>query len=185
MTGPLYVFLSEHFTDPGFFFLVVVIAPFVEEAAKAFSARVGMRVTRLRVDGLVFGAAAGLGFSATENLFQGLTVLATGLGASASLLVIAIRSFSSSLLHASATGVTGYGLARGWLSGRRYAFLPYYLVAVGMHATYNFLASFGQTFSQYGDLGAYVSFAAALVFAITAVTILRYALANRRPTPAG
>lgn len=182
--GPLYVFLSQHFTDPETIFLVVVLAPFVEEAAKAISARTGKPVARARVDGLVFGAAAGLGFSATENLFNGLSVLTVaGGGASASLAVIAIRSFSSSLLHASATAVTGYGLATGWLSGRRYAFVPYYLVAVTMHATYNFLASFGETFTQYGDLGTFVGFGAAIMFAVVAVTLVRYKLAYRRPAP--
>ncbi len=182
--GPLYVFLSQHFTDPETIFLVVVVAPFVEEAAKAVSARGGKPAIRVRVDGLVFGAAAGLGFSATENLFNGLQILTiAGGGAPASLLVIATRSFSASLLHASATAVTGYGLATGWLSGHRYAFLPYYLVAVTMHATYNFLASFGETFTQYGDLGTYVGFGAAVVFAVTAVTLVRFKLAYRRPTP--
>lgn len=183
--GPLYVFLSEHFTDPETIFLVVVVAPFVEEAAKAVSARAGKPATRVRVDGLVFGAAAGLGFSATENLFNGLSVLTSaGGGASASLAVIAIRSFSSSFLHASATAVTGYGLATGWLTRRRYAALPYYFVAVAMHATFNFLASFGETFTQYGDFGALVGFAAAVVFAVVAVTIVRYTLATRRAVPA-
>ncbi|HLE54416.1 MAG TPA: PrsW family intramembrane metalloprotease [Thermoplasmata archaeon] len=182
--GPLYVFLSKHFTDPETIFLVVVLAPFVEEAAKAVSARVGKPVARARVDGLVFGAAAGLGFSATENLLNGLKVLTeAGGSASAFLAVIVIRSFSASLLHASATAVTGYGLATGWLTRRPYAFLPYYLVAVTMHATYNFLASFGETFTQYGDLGTLVGFGAAVLFAVVAVTLVRYKLAYRRPTP--
>ncbi len=182
--GPLYLWLSRRFADPETFFLVVVLAPFVEEAAKALSARAGKPVTRARVDGLVFGAAAGLGFSATENLLNGLQVLLEAGGTPVeSLMVIALRSFSSSLLHASATAVTGYGLAGGWLTRRPYAFLPYYLVAVAMHATYNFLASFGETFTQYGNLGTLMGFAAAVLFAVVAVTIVRYKLASHAPTP--
>ncbi len=183
-TGPLYVFLSRNFSNPETVFLVVVVAPFVEEAAKAVSARAGKPVTRVRLDGLVFGAAAGLGFSATENLFNGLQVLLQPGGSTADFLaVVAVRSLSASLLHASATAVTGYGLASGWLTGRAYTFLPYYLVAVTMHATYNFLASFGETFTQYGNLGTLVGFAAAVVFAVVAVSLVRYKLAGRPPAP--
>ncbi len=182
--GPLYVFLSRNFANPETVFLVIVVAPFVEEGAKALSARAGIPVARARLDGLVFGAAAGLGFSATENLFNGLQVFTEPGGSTAAFLgVIAIRSFSASLLHASATAVTGYGLASVWLTGRPYTFLPYYLVAVTMHATYNFLASFGETFTQYGNLGTLVGFAAAVVFAVVAVTFVRYKLADRTPAP--
>lgn len=177
---PLYLFLSRRFAYPSDVLAVLVVAPVVEEAAKALGARAGQPAVRVKVDGIVFGAAAGLGFSATENLFYGLA------HPGEALLVIAIRSFSSSFLHASATGVTGYGLAAGWLSDRTWAFLPYYLLAVLMHATFNALASFGELYStQYGDLGTYVGFAAAVLFAVAAVTVVRYKLASRPLTVTG
>lgn len=180
-SGPLYRFLSQRFANPELVFGVLVIAPFVEEAAKGLGASAGRRFVRFPADGLVYGAAAGLGFSATENLFYGLSSVGA-LGASGSLLLIAVRSFSSSLLHASSTAVTGYGLAKGWLSLRRFAFVPFYLLAVSMHATFNFLASFGELYAlQVGEIGYALGFIAAVVFAVVAVSIIRLKLARPRP----
>lgn len=177
---PLYVFLSKHFSDPSVVIAVLIAAPLVEEAAKALSVVPARPVIRSRADGIVFGATAGLGFSATENLFYGYLGVVGNLDVYSVLALIAIRSFSSSLLHASSTAVSGFGLAGGWLKNRRWAFVPYYLVAVAMHATFNFLASFGDLYSnQYGDVGVYVGFAAAVLFAVTAVTVVRYKLAPR------
>lgn len=177
----LTVFLAKHFSDVPTVIAVLIAAPVVEEAAKAVGVFAGRPAVRTRADGIVFGAAAGLGFSATENLFYGLLgIQQAGLDVVGTLILIAIRSFSSSLLHASSTSVTGFGLAGGWLTHRRWAFLPYYLVAVAMHATFNFLASFGDLYSsQYGDLGVYAGFGAAVLFAVTAVTVVRYKLAQR------
>lgn len=185
--GPVYEFLSRRFGDPETALAVVaalVVAPLAEEAAKAVSVRTGRRHSETIVDGLVYGAAAGLGFSATENLFYGVAYLAQ-LGASGSILLIVFRSFSSSLLHASATAVTGYGMAKGWHTMRRWAFLPFYFVAVLMHATFNFLSTFGVLYSaQVGEAAYLIGFAATLVFAVTAVTIVRFKLARQR-SPAG
>jgi RsiW-degrading membrane proteinase PrsW (M82 family) len=183
---PLYVFLSEHFQDPSAIIAILMVAPLVEEASKAVGAHVGKRAVRVRIDGLVYGAAAGLGFSATENLFYGIEgIQKLGFDLVGSIVYIAIRSFSSSLLHASSTAVTGYGLATGWLTSRRWAFLPYYLVAVTMHAAFNALASFGQLYlTQFGDAGIYVGFATAVIFAITALSLVRYKLVARSPAPA-
>lgn len=177
---PLYVFLSKRFTDPATVIAVLIAAPLVEEGAKGLSVFPARRVIHSRADGIVFGATAGLGFSATENLLYGLLGVQGNLDLTSVLVLIAIRSFSSSLLHASSTSVTGFGLAGGWLTHRRWAFFPYYVIAVVMHATFNFLASFGELYSnQYGDVGVYAGFAAAVLFAVTAVTIVRYKLAQR------
>lgn len=181
---PLTMLLSKHFSNPEWFISVVLVAPFVEEAAKGLSTNTGRKATRAIVDGLVFGAAAGLGFSATENLFYGLSVI-PGAGSPVDpLVLIAIRSFSSSLLHASASAVLGYGLAKGWLLYRSGAFVPFYLVAVAMHATFNFLDSLSQLYSdQIGDTWILVGFAAAILLAVTAVSLVRFALRYRRPSP--
>lgn len=179
--GPLRDVLTERFgfLDPEMILAVLVVAPLVEEAAKALGVRAGRRYTDVRVDGLVYGAAAGLGFSATENLLYGIVALIES-GASASLLVIAFRSFSSSFLHASATAVTGYGVAKGWLTRRWSAVLPFYFVAVLMHAIFNFLASFGELYAQeVGDIAHVIGFTAAVAFAVVAVTVVRLKLASR------
>ena len=75
----------------------------------------------------------------------------------------------------------GYGLAKSWLSGRTWAFLPFYLIAVTMHAIFNLLASLGQSYAtQYGELGETIGFAAAVTFALIAITLVRFKLAGPR-----
>jgi len=181
---PLYVFLAERFANPETIVGVLIVAPLVEEAAKAIGVMAGRRHTEVRTDGLLYGAASGLGFSATENLFYGLATL-LAYGASASFVVILFRSFSSSLLHASSTAATGYGLAGRWLTGLSSAFLPYYLLAVLMHATFNFLASFGELYSdRWGETSYLFGFVATVAFAVIAVTVVRYKLASQRPAAA-
>ena len=181
---PLYQVLSR-FANPETIVAVLIVAPFVEEAAKGLGVRSGRAYTEDRVDGLVYGAAAGLGFSATENLFYGLAVISE-VGASGSLVLIAVRSFSSSFLHASATAVLGYGLATSWLGHRAVLAVPFYLVAVLMHGTFNFLASLGEIYAPvYGDWSSLLGFGAAAVFAIVAITVVRLKLAGPRANVAG
>ncbi len=184
---PLYSYLASRFTniEPATVFGFLVAAPLIEEASKALGVRSARRQINAATDGIVYGATAGLGFSAMENLLYGVTVYLTliqqGLNPSGSLLVIALRSFSSSLLHASSTATTGFGLAKGWLLNRKYVFVPFYLIAVAMHATFNFLSDLGYLYpNQLGGLLDYVGFIAAVVFAITAVTLIRLKLSGRR-----
>ncbi len=180
--GSVNDFFARRFTDPTIAIGALVVAPIAEEAAKGLGVQAGRPETQALLDGLVYGAAAGLGFSATENLLYGVEALVNpNGGASASLLVIAIRSFSSSFLHASSTAVLGYGIAKTWLTRRTWAFLPFYIVAVTMHATFNFLTSLGQLYAtQYGAVGETIGFAAAVGFALVAMTIVRLKLAGAR-----
>jgi len=59
----------------------IIIAPFVEELVKPFAlrTRIVKREIKELEDGLIYGAVAGLGFSATENLFYGYSFLSEGL----------------------------------------------------------------------------------------------------------
>ncbi len=186
--GPLYSYLASHFPmDPTVVFGFLVAAPFVEEASKGLGVRTARPNIRAGSDGLVYGAAVGFGFSAMENLLYGLSTWALltqqGVDPSASLLVIVVRSFSSSLFHASASAAVGYGLAKTWLSGRRYAYLPFYFLAVLMHATFNFTSNLSSLYpGSLGGLVDYVAFFAAVIFAVIAITIVRFKLASRRPT---
>ena len=120
--APLYVYLAR-VGDPQALVLALVVAPFAEELAKGLGARSARRRMREPEDGLVYGAAAGLGFSATENLLYGGAALIE-FGVATSIAVIAIRSVSSSLLHGSATSVFGYGIAKHHLWPSRYSYLP-------------------------------------------------------------
>src|SRR6266571_456727 len=140
--GSVNDFFARRFTDPTIAIGALVVAPIAEEAAKGLGVQAGRPETQALLDGLVYGAAAGLGFS---------------------------------------TAVLGYGIAKTWLTRRTWAFLPFYIVAVTMHATFNFLTSLGQLYAtQYGEVGETIGFAAAVGFALVAMTIVRLKLAGAR-----
>lgn len=118
---------------------LVVVAPLVEESSKGL----GLGLQRRRIleieDGIVYGAAIGLGFAATENLLYGLQALDDS-GLEAASLTIAFRVLSSVLLHAGSTALLGYGYARMLLRRQGpIALAPFYVLAVLQHALYNFL----------------------------------------------
>jgi RsiW-degrading membrane proteinase PrsW (M82 family) len=125
---------------PEFLILALLIAPFVEEGIKGLGV-VGMRGRIQYVaDGMVLGAAVGLGFGFMENLLYGLSALAAGLAVAVT--TIAIRSLSSMLIHASATSITGYGVGVNLeRKGQGHALAGSYLTAVGIHGSYNALVS--------------------------------------------
>jgi protease PrsW len=147
--------------------MVIVIAPVVEEFAKPLI--IGARSVRSQLkeleDGLIYGAAAGLGFSATENLFYGLDYINQDI--STFLILIALRSFGACLLHASATSLTGYGYGKKIL--RRTSLLlvlPYYGLAVVMHSFYNFAVSLDIT-------GIAIGLVVAFLFVGLTITLVR------------
>ncbi len=123
-----------------FLVLALLIAPFVEEGIKGLGVY-GMRGRIQYVaDGMVLGAAVGLGFGFMENLLYGISALATGIAVAVT--TIAIRSLSSMLIHASATSITGYGVGVNLeRRGQGHALAGSYLTAVGMHSSYNALVS--------------------------------------------
>ncbi len=142
---------------------LVLIAPLVEELAKGL----GLGLVRRRIleieDGIVYGAAIGLGFAATENLLYGLQALRDS-GLEQASLTIAFRVLSSVLLHAGSTALLGYGYARMLLRRQGLAALvPYYLLAVLQHALYNFLV--GPQFL--------IGFSAAVVMVVIVTGLLR------------
>lgn len=151
--------------------LACVIAPFVEEATKALGVFRVRRIMSELEDGLVYGAAVGLGFAATENLiYEGNAYLADGAGAFIATTIV--RSLSSALLHAGATSVMGLGVARAALQGR--SSFPHYLGAVTMHALFNLGASLGILYE--GDIGevAYlIGLVVAFVIAISGISMVR------------
>ncbi len=155
-------------------FLVIVIAPLVEEVAKGLGVLTAQHEITEAEDGLVYGASAGLGFAATENLLYGAIAYGVG-GLSASLLVIAVRSVSSALLHAGASSVMGYGIGRNIVSNGLYSVLPFYLLAVLMHAAFNFIASLQDIFEGevFGVSFAVLTLFIAVAFAVAVITIVR------------
>lgn len=147
--------------------MVTVIAPIVEEFTKPLALR--LRTVKKELDeledGLIYGAVAGLGFSATENLLYGWSFLEVSL--LYFLVLIAIRSFGACLLHASATAWTGYGYGKYIMNHTTILrVIPYFLLAIVVHALYNTLLSF--------DIyGAAVGLFTALMVSLVTITIVR------------
>lgn len=151
--------------------LAVVIAPLVEELTKSMGVLRYRRFISDIEDGLVFGAAAGLGFAATENLLYESSAYFSD-GAQAFIATAVIRSLSSALLHASTTSVVGLGIARSARQGRSWA--PYYLAAVIMHGGFNLAASFGALYeADLGSSGYLIGLGAALFIAIAGIFYVR------------
>ncbi len=116
--------------------LAVVAAPFIEEFAKGLGVWLMKKRIRLLSDGIVLGSACGLGFAATENLayFAGPFLD----GNIAALIVLAVlRSIASAPLHATATALTGRGVAASVLEKRNGFMVLCYLGAVAIHAIFN------------------------------------------------
>lgn len=147
------------------FAMAVVVAPVVEEFTKPLVMR--FRVVRRELDeiedGFIYGAAAGLGFSATENLFYEIRFLDEGLAIFITLVVL--RTIGACLLHASATSLTGYGYGRSLLR-QGGSVLPYFGLAILMHAAYNFAVSFQIA-------GVAVGVVVALLFSVSAIGWVR------------
>jgi len=194
--APEFVFLNGN-SSLGALFLVLVIAPLVEEGLKASGVARSRDQLRTLADGPVFGASTGLGFGFFETFLYGLSLfLVSGLAAAIGLVVI--RSLSSVLLHGSSTGMFGYGYARSKFGVPGAGTGAYYLLAVGMHASFNFLASGGVVaqllgFPQYAAYASDVGLLLAIFFAFGAIehvrTLIKYtdypaAAAVNRPYPA-
>jgi len=121
----------------------VVIAPFAEELTKPLVLK--FNIVRKELDeledGLIYGAVAGLGFAATENLLYGYSFLSYGLASFFVLMII--RSFAGCLLHASATAWTGYGFGSSIMKKLPFGrVIPYFILAICIHGFYNLMVSF-------------------------------------------
>lgn len=125
----------------------VLVAPVVEEPMKALVLFAVMfsRHFDNATDGFVYGAAAGLGFGMTENLFYFLNVAASGDMASWMFTVV-IRTFFSAVMHACATScvgaMLGFARFRGW-GWKGVAPFIGFGVAMSIHAMWNGMLTLG------------------------------------------
>ena len=163
------VSLAISFDDGNILGLVtaIIIAPFAEELTKPLALRIKTVKKELAEleDGLIYGAVAGLGFSATENLLYGWCFLSEGLFVF--LVLIIIRSFGGCLLHASATALTGYGYGKTIIRGKSILrVLPFFILAILVHTFYNFLVSLD-------IVGLVISLFAALIFVAISIRLVR------------
>jgi RsiW-degrading membrane proteinase PrsW (M82 family) len=149
------------------FFLAVIVAPFVEELTKVSGVFwSSARLTELE-NGFIYGAATGLGFAAVENVLY----MANGYieGIEIFVAVAIVRTVSSMLLHASASAVAGYGVALGRISrivGKRVSWIPFYLIAVGIHGLFNMFAIAGEVYGGDGVLPSIAGFFLTLFLAV-------------------
>ena len=152
--------------------LAVVIAPLVEEWTKGWGVLAIRNRVREPEDGLIYGAAVGLGFAAMENVFYNSSALLSGLDVFLSTALL--RAVTSTLLHASASAVLGYGIARKYLLGMRgvrAGWFPYYLAAVLLHAVFNAFAVLSEVIE--GDMIVLIGLLAALILAVGMFAWLR------------
>lgn len=151
------------------FIMVVVVAPFAEEITKPLALRFNIVKKELDEleDGLIYGAVAGLGFSATENLFYGYDAYVSE-GLLHLIALMLIRSIVGCFLHASATAWTGYGYGRYILKhSRLITVIPFLLLAMFIHGFYNFLPTYGVI------TGYAASFFVAIAFVLLSIVIVR------------
>lgn len=133
--------------DPSFQLIVLacIMAPLVEELTKAWGVILFRgRLAELK-NGLVYGAAVGLGFAAVENVLYEASAITVGIDVFLGTAIL--RALTSTMLHASATAITGFGISRSIVlraKGQKVSWLPYYGLAVLLHGAFNLLAVIGQ-----------------------------------------
>jgi len=97
-------------------------------------------------------------------------------GVSVFIITAVARSLSSTLLHASASGVAGYGIARFRLSrseGTDVNWLYYLGLAILMHAAFNFFAILGVIYTAGGADAYFLGILVSVLLAVTAFNIIR------------
>jgi hypothetical protein len=137
----------------GTYFVATHTAPFVEEIFKSLILLYLVRRadTTFFVDGAVYGFASGIGFAIAENmLYLSRTDVDTGVVVGMS------RAFVASVLHGSATAITGMALAgfplRGLNKHPLMAWLIGLTLAITIHSAFNHTAFHHFVFGQTGIL---------------------------------
>lgn len=165
-------------------FTAVVVAPVVEELTKGVVLAALLLTKHLdnETDGLIYGAATGLGFAIVENVVY--AVGASELGTGAVIMVVILRTFLSALVHCISSGILGMtiGYACHRAGAARWIIWPMVglALAIGNHAMWNGLAT-AVEFEVIGDaspvlllLGIVVVMAAsATMFGLTQLSLRR------------
>ncbi|MEN8192575.1 MAG: PrsW family intramembrane metalloprotease [Bacteroidota bacterium] len=130
------------------FIQIILIAPFVEELSKGALLFRTMKDNRFDylTDGLVYGAAIGLGFGMTENFLYFITF---GNTIPNLLWLIVIRSAFSAVMHGMATAAFGALLSISKYSknrNKKLLIVVGIIIAMSIHFIWNFSVSFSNTF---------------------------------------
>ncbi len=117
--------------------ITILISPTIEEISKLIGVIAIARVRGLLNeidDGIIYGASAGLGFSAFENMMYAYR-------ATDPILVGLLRAISSTAAHAASTAIAGYGYAKATISPNvENSLSGYLIIAIALHATHNAIA---------------------------------------------
>jgi protease PrsW len=125
-------------------------------------------------DGIIYGAAVGLGFAVTENVLYFVVALSEGLDVL--FLTVVVRTITSMVLHLSASSISGYGISRARVlgsHGRSVSWLPYVGIAIVLHASFNLLASLSDIFPDNAQVLGVVGLLLVFVLANSAFGIMR------------
>ena len=137
-----------------------LIAPVVEEVSKGLVVFGILVLTRREMDsvldGIVYGAMAGLGFALTENFFYFLSSLQEG-GWGTWMMVVFIRSIIFGLNHAFFTGITGAAVGYARLSADAFSRLVVPLVGLMGAVLFHSVHNFGSTLASVTCLSLLVS----------------------------
>jgi RsiW-degrading membrane proteinase PrsW (M82 family) len=126
----------------------IIFAPFSEELSKGFFLLYSVNTKQFDniTDGLVYGAAIGLGFGMTENFIY---FIALGTNLHSWVYMVVVRSFFSGLMHCIATGTFGAFLGKAKFSnGLVKNILPFagLVLAMFIHFMWNISVSFAGTY---------------------------------------
>lgn len=152
----------------------VVLGPAIEEVAKVSGLALVRNHHHEPEDGFVYGAAAGLGFAATETVLYGGSALLVG-GFAMMVAVGLLRALSTAVMHASTSAIAGFGVHGARRTRTRLLCL---LLAVALHATYNALLEARWFLSFAGD--SLATLAALGLVAAIALAAVAHGLVRRR-----
>ncbi|RLF22905.1 MAG: hypothetical protein DRN15_07670 [Thermoprotei archaeon] len=120
-------------------YALLLLAPIVEELTKFSGVYLVAKNRRLFNeidDGIVYGASAGLGFSAIETILY-------AMACEDPLFVSLIRAISSTASHAAATALSGLGLALYMFRGSISSLPLLFMCAILLHMVHNFMVMMG------------------------------------------
>lgn len=150
----------------------VLVAPFVEELTKGivFAALAFSRHLDNETDGLIYGAATGLGFAAVENILYAIGFADSGTPELLGL--VFIRTFFSAVVHCIGSGILGLsiGYAAHRAGAARWFLWPAggLALAIANHALWNGLATAAE-FEVIGEPSALLFLLAMLIVIAAAV----------------
>lgn len=147
-------------------FSAILTAPIVEEFAKGIFLLVitaPLKDFDNMTDGVVYGAAIGLGFGMTENFLYFLNVSTM----QEWIILVPIRSVFSAVMHACSTSALGamIGYSKFQSKNKKYYLVPLgFLIAMTIHFIWNFSVSYGA--GKFTIIGAIFIFVSVIIMFI-------------------